>query len=512
MGVFALWWFRPEHWPQSFHGLLGNCVDVVLFSLVSYVVWYPIILQIFSWLICYQIKDPTYKTPPTGLRVAFITTFVPQSEPMELLHQCLPALVDADYPHDTWLLDEGDLPEVRNLCFRLGVKHFSRHGIDDYNMAAGKFLRKTKGGNHNSWYDRHGHNYDIVAQLDTDFIPEPNFLTRTLGYFNDPDVGFVVTPQIYGNTGESVIAQGAAEQAFNFYGPILRGFSGIECSVMIGANHVVRVKALAQVNHYSAHITEDVLTGMKLHANSWKSVYVPEVLAVGEGPATWHAYFIQQMRWAYGSIDVLLRHSPRLLKNMNVFKAVSYVLLMQYYFSGLAMAIGLLGIGLYAAFGIPTTRVDIAQFLEFYIPMLLLCELMSLFMQKFNIRPHAEKGLLLAGRVMNVAAWPFFFLALLGVLSGRRLVYHVTPKAEPISSSSSLKPFTAHLAIGAYCLACILLAIIDHHRSPMMIFWLALSAAIMFGIPYIVPIHDYFTISVAQRPKVENREADVVLK
>ena len=32
-------------------------------------------------------------------------------------------MIVADYPHDTWLLDEGNSPQVRAMCDLLGVKH-----------------------------------------------------------------------------------------------------------------------------------------------------------------------------------------------------------------------------------------------------------------------------------------------------------------------------------------------------------------------------------------------------
>ena len=35
--------------------------------------------------------------------------------------------------------------------------------------------------------------------MDPDHVPQPYFLTRTIGYFRDPDVAFVVAPQVYGN-------------------------------------------------------------------------------------------------------------------------------------------------------------------------------------------------------------------------------------------------------------------------------------------------------------------------
>jgi cellulose synthase (UDP-forming) len=489
---FAQWWFQPEHIPTSVHGQWGHVADVLLFLLVTYVVWHPIIMQVFYWALAYQIDDPQERTPEPGLRVAFITTYVPQSESIELLSACLPAMLCADYSHDTWLLDEGDVPEVRDLCSALGVHHFSRRDIDRYNADSGTFAKRTKGGNHNAWYDQHKDQYDIVAQLDTDFVPQRNFLTRTLGYFCDPAVGFVGTPQIYGNTDKSFIARGAAEQVYNFYGPLLRGFCGMDTTVMIGANHVVRVAALKDVGLYSAHITEDLLTGMKIHANGWKSVYVPEPLAVGEGPVTWPAYFNQQMRWAFGCIDVLFKYSPTLFRRMSFRRAVYYFLLQQHYFSGIAMTLGLAGLGLYAALGITTAAVSLFSFLLYYVPSIIVCELMALWLQRFNVRPNVEHGLLLAGRIVSIAAWPIFFLAFVGVVTGKRLTYKVTPKGEsPSKSSSPLLPtFAAHLAIAAYSFLCVIVAIVRHHISYAILFWLLLSGSLMLCVPLSVPAYD----------------------
>ncbi len=74
-------------------------------------------------------------------------------------------------------------------------------------------------------------------------------LTRTLGHFRDPYVAFVGTPQIYGNMG-NLIARGAAQQTYMFYGPILRALSSWRMTLLIGANHIVRVAALREVGWY----------------------------------------------------------------------------------------------------------------------------------------------------------------------------------------------------------------------------------------------------------------------
>jgi cellulose synthase (UDP-forming) len=64
-------------------------------------------MDILAWLICSRLEGRQESPPPPrGLRVAFITTFVPGSEPLEMLRRTLASMVVADYPHDTWLLDE----------------------------------------------------------------------------------------------------------------------------------------------------------------------------------------------------------------------------------------------------------------------------------------------------------------------------------------------------------------------------------------------------------------------
>jgi len=485
--VFAAWWFQLAHIPHNLHGY-GHSIDFGLFALLSYIIWFPISMEVLSWAVAANIKDTKHRDPEAGLKVAFVTTYVPASESIDLLRKTLPAMVHASYAHDTWLLDEGNDLAARQLCLDLGVRHFSRAGKPQYNTEDGKFARKTKGGNHNSWYDTYGNDYDVVAQIDTDFIPSRSFLTRTLGHFKDPKVAFVGTPQIYGNTDTSMIARGAAQQTYGFYGPLLRGFYGMNSTLLIGANHVIRVAALKDVGHYSAHITEDLLTGMKLHARGWKSVYVHEPLAVGEGPDTWISYFNQQMRWAYGCIDILLHHSPKLLKQMNPRQATYYFFLQQHYFSGLAMMLSLLMLACYFLFGLNPANIPVADFLELYALALLACAFMALWLQRFNIIPEKERGLLLTSRVMSLASWPIFFLALVGVIRGKRLTYKVTPKGQHQLRENQhpveFKTFRTHLAIGAACALLIPIGLLQGHASAVMLFWATLGFVSMSALPF----------------------------
>lgn len=352
--------------------------------------------------------------------------------------------------------------------------------MPQYNAAEGKYKTKTKAGNYNAWFDLHSSKYDIVAQHDVDFIPSKDFFNATLGYFRDPEIAFVGTPQIYGNKNESWIARGAAEQAYGFYGHVQRGLHGHDMSLFIGANHLVRVAAHDDIEGYSGHIVEDHLTGMKFYAKKWKSVYVPEVLAVGEGPATWESYFSQQMRWAFGLIDILFKHSPTLFIRMKKRHAINYFLLQQYYFSGLAQAIGVFLMSLYFVFGFQSTSMELAPLFYLYLPLLLLQLCVFFWLQRYNILPE-ERGLLIRGRLLSLAAWPIYLSALLGVLVGRRLTYAITPKGGAQTTETHPLLFLPHFIIGSISFLGLLTAKLTGNLAPQILFWAIVNTLTMYG-------------------------------
>lgn len=489
VGLFAFWWFQPMHIPENFTGD-SRFFDVLLFLFVSYIIWHPIMMDVLTWAISSHIKAIRKQKPINGMSVAFITTIVPSSESLDLLHKCLPAMVHADYKHDTWLLDEGNSSKVREICDLYGVHYFSRKGIEDYNTSSGKYTR-TKGGNHNSWYDMYGHAYDIVAQIDTDFVPKKNFLSATLGYFRDPKVAFVGTPQIYGNINESIVARGAAEQLYTFYGTVLQGLSSMGMTLLIGANHVIRTSALKGVDLYSAHITEDLITGMKLHSQGWRSVYLSYPLAIGEGPFSWEAYFSQQMRWAYGCIDIFLRYTPRMFWKMGLRRSIYYFFLQQHYFSGVAMALSMVLLTVYFITGIRAADIDLFRFFLYYSLIVVICWLMSIWLQRFNVDRKDDGELHMAGKIISIAAWPVWFLAFLSVITGKKISYKVTPKGDNESVvRTSLNVFIPHIAFGMLALLGIIISFITGHQSPGMIFWAASSAVLMLSVPFAQELFD----------------------
>ncbi|MEV6305016.1 glycosyltransferase family 2 protein [Actinoplanes sp. NPDC051861] len=430
-------------------------------------------------------RDPIPMVPQPGLRVAVLTTIVPGKEPVDLVMATLRAMrrIRHDGVLDVWLLDEGDDPEVRRRCERLGVRHFSRKGRPEWNQAAGPFKARTKHGNHNAWRSAHETEYDVVAQMDPDHVPYPNFLERTLGYFADPDTAFVVAPQVYANLTESFVARGAAELAYLFHGVIQRGGNGRGAPLLIGTNHLYRPAAFRQIDGYQDSIIEDHLTSMVIFGavnpatgNAWRGVYTPDVVAVGEGPATYSDFFSQQKRWAYGIWQIARSHSPAVLARLPLMsQRLSFAALQTHYpTTAVSWVGGIFLTGLYLVGGITITRLPSVVWAALFVLNTVVGLAFVQFTRRFNLVDHERRSWGLSGMLLELATAPIYLAAAAAQLAGRPLAYVVTPKGSA-ATGDTWRTFRPHLGWAGLSAVFIAAGTAMHHSYVSLYVWAALT-------------------------------------
>ncbi|HEX8977246.1 MAG TPA: glycosyltransferase, partial [Solirubrobacteraceae bacterium] len=217
------------------------------------------------------------------------------------------------------LLDDGDDPEMRELAARQRIDYVTRP-------------RHTgaKAGNINHALPLTDAPYVLV--LDCDHVPEPHFLTATLGHLQDDDVAFVQTPQYYANLGQGPIPAAAWAQQALFFGPIARGKDARGAMFCAGTNVVFSRRALEAAGGFPENsLTEDFALSIHLHELGWRSRYVPEVLAKGLGPEDMASYVSQQQRWARGCLGGIL---TALRARLPVRTRLQYLLASMYFLSG----------------------------------------------------------------------------------------------------------------------------------------------------------------------------------
>ena len=251
----------------------------------------------------------------TLLRVAVL---VPTHE--EGIETLLPTIAAARairLRHETWVLDDGARPEVERLARSLGVRYLARteHAHS-----------KAANVNHAlSVVDA-----DLIAILDADHVADRNLLVRTVGYFDDPRVALVQTPQAF-YSDDSVEHDAAAGERERFHEQALlcrmlqAGKNRWGGALWCGTGAVVRVAALRDVGGIATDTsTEAIRTTIRLHRHGWRTAYHDEVLARGLAAGDADTDQLQRLRWGTGAMQVLRRESPLWVSGLTLPQRLSY--------------------------------------------------------------------------------------------------------------------------------------------------------------------------------------------
>jgi cellulose synthase/poly-beta-1,6-N-acetylglucosamine synthase-like glycosyltransferase len=423
LGLAGAYWFGLRRdWSEN----------PFTFGLVSAIMGLVVAGNLMRWLTLMFMAKPLVLAPIPAdkFRVAAITTCVPDVEPASFLRRTLEGLLALDYPHDTWVLDEGDDEQVRALCRELGVHHFTRRNVPRLCTASGRFASQTKHGNYNAWLDAVGQSrYDVLLAFDPDHVPMPQFASRLLPYFIDPRVGYVQAPQVYGNQHVSWIAAGAAEETYAYYSTLQMAAFGAGNTVLMGCHNAQRIAALVAIGGIPDHAAEDLLATVRYHEAGWKGVYVPEVLAIGLAPFYWAAYLGQQLRWARALIDIKYRHLRMARKRGVVSKTIHWMqgfgylqdAILALAVLGMFMALLATGTGAAAFVRLHSVEMLVAAILFFVV---------DLYRQCFSLLPKIEAGIHWRTAILRAAKWPLVLQAFWGVVRNHRFGYVVTPKVS----------------------------------------------------------------------------------
>jgi cellulose synthase (UDP-forming) len=164
-------------------------------------------------------------------------------------------------------------------------------------------------------------------------------------------------------------------------------------------------------------------TAMRLHAAGWKSVYHHEELSEGLAPDDLSSTLKQKLRWAQGTIQVLLRENPLTKSGLSFWQQLQYFQTMYSYFSGFATVVFIACPIIYFFTGIIPVRAYGADFALHFIPTFILNRLT--FMAASWGVPARE---LWRSEQYAIALFPLFIQAVWSVFTGRPIKFQVTPK------------------------------------------------------------------------------------
>lgn len=491
LAYFLAYWFSHRDWLHS----------PMQFGIMTAGFLLYLLLYLLRWVCLPFMRRPRPIKARSGLKVGVATTFVPGEESIEMLEQTVRALVAMDYPHETWVLDEGDDEQIEALCRRLGAYHFSRKHLPQYQSASGTFESRSKHGNYNAWLHEVGFEcYEIFAAFDPDHVPNRDFLLSVLGYFNDPLIGYVQAAQAYYNQKASFIARGAAEETYAYYSSIQMTNYALGYPIVTGCHNTHRVSALKQVGGFAPHAADDLLITLNYRVCGWKGVYVPQILARGLTPVDWSGFLIQQRRWAWSVLDIKFRIYPEMARKLPLRERVANFVHGLYYLQSVAVGLQVVLLAFMLSTGITPTVFSFVTIPRLALVgiVIVLCEF---YRQRFFLDPRREVGIHWRSLVLAYAKWTIFLVAIYDVLTHHRKPYTITRKAKTKAEHSVL--LIPHILIMSLISAAWMIGMISGHLvNPL----LSISGAIVLLSSSLVILTDWLKFPDPYDPGLEKEE------
>src|SRR6201996_3263019 len=423
------WWLKPAHISTPASAALST--GLLGFEMLFVPLWF------FFWI--YRMKRPNPDLEPPRLRVAMVVTKAP-SEPWEVVRETLEAMLDQDFPYefDTWLADESPSPETLGWCAEQGVAVPTREGVAAYHRPTWPRRTRCKEGNLAYFYDMWGYEfYDVVAQLDADHVPAPDYLRHMVVPFRDPLVGYVAAPSICDrNAADSWSARGRLYAEAVLHGPTQAGHSGGYAPSCIGSHYAVRTAALRQVGGLGPELAEDFTTTLMLSSHRWQGVFAIDAEAHGDGPATFADCMTQEFQWSRSMMNVLLGINRRYRSGLSRAARIRLGFCLWWYplFALLMLASVLLPVVAIAT-RTPFMRLSLGSFYEHFAPATLVLLLTVLWLRRLGwLRPRDARPVSWEMALFQLVRWPWALFgclhAVAGRLAGREFAFKVTPKGS----------------------------------------------------------------------------------
>jgi hypothetical protein len=216
------------------------------------------------------------------------------------------------------------------------------------------------------------------------------------------------------------------------------------------------------------HRAKNPATGRK-----WRSVYTPDVLAVGEGPNAWTDFFTQQMRWSRGTYETILKQYWKGFFSLPPGKLFNYTMMIIFYpMSALNWILAALSCALFLGLGASGVNIDPTVWLMLYGNASALQIGLYIWNRRHNVSPHEPEGSGgVAGMVMSALSAPIYARSLMDAVLRRKSKFVVTPKGDSASPDTLFGTFRIHWFFILVFGGSLASGFVYGHSHPAMITW-----------------------------------------
>ena len=241
------------------------------------------------------------------------------NEPDFIVKRTIMGCQAINYPHkQVYILDDTKRQSIKQLARELGCHYITRP--DNSHAKAGNLnnaLKQTNG--------------ELIVVFDADFVPTTNFLERTVGFFQQPKMALLQTPQSFYNSdpiarnlGLEKVLTSEEEVFYRYLQPIKDGAGSVVCA---GTSFVVRRSALRDIGYFATDsVSEDYFTGIRLSAKGYQLAYIDEKLSAGLAAESIGAHIDQRLRWVRGTLQAFfIKANPLTIPGLSLWQRLGHL-------------------------------------------------------------------------------------------------------------------------------------------------------------------------------------------
>ncbi len=276
------------------------------------------VFGLHGFIMIYYHRKYRDKQPVESKKDSFepiITIQLPLYNELYVAERLINAICEIEYPKEKMeiqVLDDSNdetTQIVANIITKkqeegFDIKHIRRGSRKGFKAGALKYgLEIAKG--------------EFVAIFDADFIPNKEFLKKTLSFFSDEKVGLVQTRWEHLNGDYSIItkAQALALDGHFVIEQTVRNKAGFFINFN-GTGGIWRKDCIEDAgNWHDDTLTEDLDLSYRAQLKGWRFVFLRDFTSPAELPSEINALKAQQFRWTKGAVETAKKILPLVWKS-----------------------------------------------------------------------------------------------------------------------------------------------------------------------------------------------------
>ena len=251
-------------------------------------------------------------------QIPFVTIQLPVYNELYVMDRLLDNIALLEYPKDKLeiqVLDDSTDESLKTT--KEHIKRLQKTGLDIVHITRTDRTGFKAGALKEGLTEAKG---EFIAIFDADFLPEPNWLKRTVPYFIDRNIGVVQTRWGHINRDYSLLTkvQAFALDAHFTLEQVGRNSKGHFINFN-GTAGIWRKTCIEDAGNWEGDtLTEDLDLSYRAQLKNWKFKYLEDVQTPAELPVVISAARSQQFRWNKGGAENFQKMLRKVVSNKNI--------------------------------------------------------------------------------------------------------------------------------------------------------------------------------------------------